>query len=206
VFLKLIALLGKIVAWGFLALVIGLAALGGYFYDKSGRPMQVAQAQRIAPGITYREFWRDRLQRWREIDERKAAQGKGRSCVITSLLMLPVMYAGSIYEVNYLRMHRGTKETAAFLKSINNIMPPDELIYGSWWQLPAAWWWQIENMSWWDYYRPLARAAYCEAGVPHRPAAQPAPKSIPTWAVSIPMPDRTTCPFFATSPFGSFFR
>src|SRR5688572_18471006 len=124
-FAKLIAFTGKLLTYGFLALIIGIAALVIYFFYKSGQPMQVADAQR-----------------------------KGRSCVIVPTLMLPMMYAGSIYEVNYLRLHRGTKEAMAFMKSINNIVPPDELIYGPWWQLPEAWWWQIENMSWWDYYRP----------------------------------------------------
>src|SRR5689334_762726 len=123
-FSKMIRLLGKILLWGFIALVISIVALGGYFYYKSGQPMQVAEAQRIAPGITYREFLQDRIQRWAEIDDQKAAKGKGRSCVIVPTLMLPMMYAGSIYEVNYLRFHRGTKEAIAFLKSINNILPP----------------------------------------------------------------------------------
>lgn len=173
-FAKLIAFIGKILAYGFLALIIGIVALGIYFFYKSGQPMQVAQAQGLTPGITYREFLQDRIQRWAEIDDQKAAQGKGRSCVIIPTLMLPMMYAGSIYEINYLRLNRGTKEAKAFLRSINNIMPPDELIYGPWWQLPEAWWWQIENMSWWDYYHPLARAAYCEVGAPRRPeSSQP---------------------------------
>jgi len=161
-------LIGKLVVWGLLAIVIGVIALGGYFYYKAGQPMQVDEAQRLAPGITYREFWADRVQQWREIDDQKEAQGKGRSCVLVPTLMLPVMYAGSIYEVSYIRIYRGTKDAEYFLRSISNIMPPDELIYGPWWKLPNAWWWQIENMSWWAYYRPLARAWNCEVGAPRR--------------------------------------
>lgn len=161
-------LIGKLVVWGLMAVVVGVVALSGYFYYKAGQPMQVAAAQHLAPGITYQEFMADRFQRWNEIDNQKAAQGKGRACTFVPTLMLPMMYTGSIYEVNYLRMHRGTKEAEAFLRRISNIMPPDELIYGPWWKLPEAWWWQIENMSWWAYYRPLARAWNCELGAPHR--------------------------------------
>jgi hypothetical protein len=164
-------LIGRLVGWGVMAIIIGVVALGGYFYYKAGQPMQVAAAQRLAPGITYREFWADRIQRWTEIDDQKTAKGKGKACALVPTLMLPMMYSGSIYEVNYLRAHRDTKEAAKFLLSISNIMPPDELIYGPWWKLPDAWWWQIENMSWWDYYRPLARSAYCEVGAPHRPTS-----------------------------------
>ena len=166
-------LIGRLIILGVVAGVISVVALAGYFYYKSGQPMQVAQAQRLAPGITYQEFWQDRVQQWTKIDDQKAAQGKGRSCAVVPTLMLPMMYGGSIYEVNYLRTHRNTKEAAQFLRSINNIIPPDELIYGPLWKLPDAWWWQIENMSWWDYYRPLARAWNCEVGAPHRPAEKP---------------------------------
>lgn len=160
---------GRLFAWGLIAVIVGVMALGGYFFYKAGQPMQVAAAQRLAPGITYREFWADRIQRWQEIDNQKVAQGKGRACVSVPTLMLPMMYMGSIYEVNFLRSHRGTKEAEAFLRRISNIMPPDELIYGPWWKLPDAWWWQIENMSWWAYYRPQARAWNCEVGAPYKP-------------------------------------
>ncbi len=81
-FAKLFNFIGKILIYGFLALLIGIVALGGYFIYKSGQPMQVAQAQRLAPGITYQEFWQDRVQQWTKIDDQKAAQGKGRACVI----------------------------------------------------------------------------------------------------------------------------
>lgn len=159
-------LVGKLIIWGLLSVVVGMVSLGVYFYYKAGQPMQVAAAQRLAPGITYREFWADRIQRWTEIDTQKADTGKGKSCVLVSTIMLPMMYSGSIYEVTYLRTHRDTKAAAEFLRKISNIAPPDELIYGPWWKLPDAWWWQIENMSWWDYYRPLARAWNCEVGAP----------------------------------------
>ena len=75
-------LIGKLVVWGLSSVVVSVVSLAGYFYYKAGQPMQVAAAQRLAPGITYREFWADRIQRWTEIDDQKAAKGKGKSCVL----------------------------------------------------------------------------------------------------------------------------
>jgi len=170
-FAKLIAFIGKILAYSFLALIIGIVALGGYFTYKSGQPMQVAQAQRLAPGITYQEFWQDRIQRWTEIDDQKAAQGKGRACVITGHVMISTwIFPGSIFNVTRVHTNPGTSLAKSIITSVNGIMPPDDLLYGSWWKLPDAWWWEIENMSWYFFYRPLARATYCEVGAPHRPA------------------------------------
>ena len=170
-FAKMIAFIGKMLVYSFLVLIVGIVALGGYFIYKSGQPMQVAQAQRLAPGITYQEFWQDRVQQWSKIDDQKAAQGKGRSCVIGPLLLQPWLYISGIMEVNYVRANKGSKEAQKLIQQINGIIPPDELIYGPWWKLPDAWWWQIENGTWFHYYRPLARAAYCEVGAPHRPVS-----------------------------------
>jgi hypothetical protein len=103
-------LIGKLVVWSLLAVVVGIAALGGYFYFKAGQPMQVAVAQRLAPGITYREFWADRVQRWGEIDDRKAAKGKGRSCVFAPTVMQPWLFVSGILEVNYVRANQGTEK------------------------------------------------------------------------------------------------
>ncbi len=171
-FSKLIAFFGKVIAYGFIALIISIAALGGYFFYKSGQPMQVAAAQRLAPGITYREFWQDRIQRWNEIDDQKAAQGKGRACVISGHVMLSTwVLTGSVINVSRVHINPGTSTAKSIITSVKGIMPPDELLYGPWWKLPDAWWWEIENMSWYFFYRPLARAVYCEVGAPHRPAS-----------------------------------
>ena len=50
-----------------LAVVLGVIALGGYFWYKSGQPMQVEEAQRMAPGITFRDFWQSRVEQWNNI-------------------------------------------------------------------------------------------------------------------------------------------
>jgi hypothetical protein len=96
-------LIGNLVVWGLLSVVVGVVSLGGYFYYKAGQPMQVAAAQRLAPGIAYREFWADRIQRWNEIDDQKVAQGKGRACVITGRVTFTYWIWGSI--VNVTRVH-----------------------------------------------------------------------------------------------------
>jgi len=102
-------LIGKLVVWGLLAIVIGVIALGGYFYYKAGQPMQVAEAQRLAPGITYREYWADRIQRWGEIDDQKEAQGKGRACVITGRVTFTYWLWGSILvELGIVKLARRT--------------------------------------------------------------------------------------------------
>ncbi len=162
-------LIGKLVVWSLLAVVVGVVALGGHFYYKAGQPMQVAAAQRLAPGITYREFWADRVQHWGEIDDQSVAQGKGRACVFAPTLMQPWLFVSGIMEVNYVRANQGTEKARQLIREINGIIPPDELIYGPWWRLPDAWWWQIENGTWFHYYRPLARAWNCEVGAPRRP-------------------------------------
>lgn len=161
-------LIGKLVIWGLLAVVVSVVALGGYFFYKAGQPMQVAKAQQLAPGITYREFWADRVRQWREIDDRKAAQGKGKACELVPTLMQPWLFISGIMEVNFVRANQGTEKARQMIKEINGIIPPDNLIYGPWWKLPDAWWWQIENGTWFHYYRPLARPAYCEVGAPRR--------------------------------------
>jgi hypothetical protein len=130
--------------------------------------MQVDEAQRLAPGITYKEYWADRIQRWGEIDDQKEAQGKGRACVITGRVTFTYWLWGSIVTVTRVHNQPGTPRAKAIIAGVNGIIPPDELVYGPWWKLPDAWWWEIENMSWYFSYRPLGRAWNCEVGAPRR--------------------------------------
>ena len=69
-------LIGRLIILGVVAGVISVVALAGYFYYKSGQPMQVTQAQRLAPGITYQEFWQDRIQRGQKSMTRKQLKEK----------------------------------------------------------------------------------------------------------------------------------
>lgn len=166
-------LIGRLIILGLVAGVISVVALAGYFYYKSGQPMQVTQAQRLAPGITYQEFWQDRVQQWTKIDDQKVAQGKGRACVITGYVTFSYWVLGSIYNVTRVHNNPRTDKTKSIIDGVNGIMPPDSLLYGPIWELPNAWWWEIENMSWYFFYRPSARAWNCEVGAPHMPAKKP---------------------------------
>jgi len=67
---KLFDLIGKLIGLALLAAVVGVLALAGYFYYKSGELMQVAEAQRIAPGITFREYWRYQYSNWKQADDK----------------------------------------------------------------------------------------------------------------------------------------
>jgi len=78
---KLFTLIGKLIGLALLALVVGVVALAGYFYIKSGEPMQVAEAQRLAPGITFREYWQFIHTIWEKADNKAVLEGKNRSCV-----------------------------------------------------------------------------------------------------------------------------
>jgi hypothetical protein len=170
-FAKLIAFIGKIFAYGFLTLIVGILALGGYFYYKAGQPMHVAAAQRLAPGITYREFWQDRIDQWAKLDDQKVAQGKGRACVTSGYVMVSAwILPGSFVNVSRVHFSPNSAVAKSIIRSVKGVMPPDDLLYGPWWKLPDAWWWEIENMSWYFFYRPTARSWNCEVGTPHRPA------------------------------------
>ena len=63
-----------------LAVVLGVIALGGYFWYKSGQPMQVEEAQRMAPGITFRDFWQSRVEQWKDWDDELRTVGKNGAC------------------------------------------------------------------------------------------------------------------------------
>jgi hypothetical protein len=51
----IVTLIANLIGLALMTLVVGVMSLAGYFYYKSDQPMQVATAQRIAPGITLRE-------------------------------------------------------------------------------------------------------------------------------------------------------
>jgi hypothetical protein len=54
-------LLGKLLMLAPIALLSGVLYVGAYFYQKSGKPMTVAEAQQRAPGLTFRGFWASRV-------------------------------------------------------------------------------------------------------------------------------------------------
>jgi hypothetical protein len=151
----IIALIGKLIGLALLTLVVGVAALAGYFYIKSGQPMQVAAAQRIAPGITLREYMQFTHTLWEKADDKSVAKGDNRSCVLVYGIFDPI--AGFIFaplEVNHFRAIRGTPAFAQYVEYLNGNVPPDDMLAAPWWKLPEAYWWQYENLSWADTYLP----------------------------------------------------
>lgn len=53
------------------------------FYVRSGEPMTVAEAQRRAPGLTFRDFWASRERQWAEDSEKLESVGSDIRCRIS---------------------------------------------------------------------------------------------------------------------------
>ena len=170
---KLFGLIGKLIGLALLALVVGVVALAGYFYYKSGEPMQVAEAQRLAPGITFREFWRYSNTIWEKVDDKSVADGDNRSCVLVYGTITPAVGFISVpFQVNHYRAIRGTRAFAKYVEYLNGTVPPDVLLSADWWKLAAAYWWQYENAIWDTTYvaggtcrlRPLGLSDHSQTG------------------------------------------
>ncbi len=169
---KLFDLIGSLIG---LALVVGVMSLAGYFYYKSDQPMQVAEAQRIAPGITFREYMQFQYDGWKQLDDKSVADGDNRSCVLVYGAMnhVAALFFAPL-EVNHYRAIRGTPAFAQYVEYLNGNPPPDELLSNPWWKLPEAYWWQYENAVWFITYlpggtcrtRPLSPSAHAQAGNP----------------------------------------
>jgi hypothetical protein len=173
----IVNLIGKLIGLAFLTLVVGILALAGYFYYKSGQPMQVAAAQRIAPGITLREYMRYAHTVWEKADDKSVAKGDNRSCVLVYGIVESI--AAVIYsplQVNHYRAIRGTPAFAQYVEYLNGNVPPDDLLSNPWWKLPETYWWHYENTIWADTYtylpggdcrvRPLSPTAHSQPSKP----------------------------------------
>jgi hypothetical protein len=143
---KLFGLIGKLIGLALLSLVVGVVALAGYYYYKSGEPMQVAAAQRIAPGITLREYMQYTHTVWEKADDKSVSDGDNRSCVLVYGIVNPVAaFIFSPIQVNHYRAIRGTSASAKYAEFLNGTVPPDDIAYSPWWKLPEIYWWQYEN-------------------------------------------------------------
>jgi len=172
---KLFGLIGKLIGMALMAAVVGVLALAGYFYYKSGEPMQVAEAQRIAPGITFREYWRYQYDAWKESDAKSVLSGDNGGCIPVYGIFNPL--AGFILvplEVNHYRAILGTPAFAQYVEYLNGNVPPNVLLSAPWWKLPEAYWWQYENAIWLNSYqlggtchtRPLTPSAHSQTDNP----------------------------------------
>ena len=151
---KLFGLFGKLISLALLAVVVGLFALAGYFYYKSGEPMQVAEAQRLAPGITFREYLQFQYANWKQVDDKSVSQGKNGSCVLVlGVINHFAILVFSPFQVNHFIAIRGTPAFSQYVEYLNGTVPPDKLLSAPWWKLPEAYWWQVVNSSWFTSYR-----------------------------------------------------
>jgi hypothetical protein len=152
---KLFGLIGKLIGMALLAFVIGVFALAGYFYYKSGEPMQVTEAQRIAPGITLREYWQFANKVWEKEDDRAVLKGDNRSCVLIYGIFNPIVGFFAVpFQVNNFRAIRGTPAFEHYVAYLNGNVPPDKMLSAPWWKLPEAYWYEYENAIWATTYLP----------------------------------------------------
>jgi hypothetical protein len=141
-------LIGKFLGFTLLAGVVGVLVIAGYFWYKSGQPMQVEKAQRIAPGITFREFWGSRVKQWTYWDEELKAVGQKGPCLNTGYIMFTFRLISSGPFVADLRAHQhDAKYTHAVIDANNGAVPSNELLYES--NFFDAWWATVEEANWW---------------------------------------------------------
>lgn len=141
-------IISRLFGFTFLAVIVGFLALLGYFWHKSGQPMQVAEAQRLAPGITFREFWTSRVEQWQYWDEQMKSVGENGPCTNTGYIMFTIRFIASAPFVADLRAHQqDTEYTHKLVNANNGAVPPDELLYES--NFLDAWWATVEEVTWW---------------------------------------------------------
>jgi len=171
----IITLIAKLIGLVLMTLVVGVMSLAGYFYYKSDQPMQVAAAQRIAPGITLREYMQFTHAVWEKADDKAVANGDNRSCVLVYGIIDPIVgFVSAPIQVNHYRAIRGTPAFGQYVEYLNGNVPPDEMLSHPWWKLPEVYWWQYENLSWFTTYlpggicrtRPLSPIAHSQAAIP----------------------------------------
>jgi len=133
-----------------LAVVLGVIALGGYFWYKSGQPMQVEEAQRMAPGITFRDFWQSRVEQWQYWDDELRTVGKNGACENSGYVFFVFRSIASGPFVIDLRAHELDEDYTKKLVNTNNgVVPPNQLLYDS--NIFDAWWSMIEHSAWHQY-------------------------------------------------------
>ncbi len=142
--------IGKLFELAILTAVLGVIALGGYFWRKSGQPMQVDEAQRMVPGITFREFWQSRVEQWQYWDGELKNVGKNGACENSGYLFFAIRAVASGPFVADLRSHELDAEyTQKKVQNNNGVVPPDELLYEA--SFLDAWWSMIEHSAWHQY-------------------------------------------------------
>ncbi len=143
-------IISKLFGFTLLAGLLGSLAIVGYFWYKSGQPMQIDDAQRRVPGITLQDFWKSRVEQWQNWDDELRAVGQNGACVNTGYIMFTVRSISAAPFVFDLRSHRNdAKYTKSLVEFNNGVVPPDELLYES--NFLDAWWAMIEQSAWAEY-------------------------------------------------------
>lgn len=143
-------LISKLIGFIFWACVLAFIAIPGYFWYRSGQPMQVKAAQQITPGITMREFWASRVEQWKQWDNELRRVGKKGACLESGYVFFTLRAIAAGPFVLDLRLHQDDqKYTQSVVEGNNNVIPSDELLYDS--NLIDAWWAMIEESSWSEY-------------------------------------------------------
>ncbi len=130
-------------------LLVGVLTTVGYCVYRSGQPMVVPEAQ----GMTYREFYKDRFESWKKLDERKYATGKdksGHACVISQMLFgIPIVIPRSAIGATIVAIY----PESDFARNEHN---HDSLLYrnipidkkGEWRNFLPLFWEAVERESW----------------------------------------------------------
>ncbi|MDX9991586.1 MAG: hypothetical protein RBS68_05995 [Anaerolineales bacterium] len=153
---KFFDLVGKLFMLGLVVLLSGVLYVGAVFYQKSGEPMTVAESQRRAPGLTFRDFWASRVEHARYWDEKLSEAGTpNKVCepVITSFTVYRALIA-PLFVFQVRRIGKGDEGYYNERNAINNgALPSMELLYegpfldAAWATFEAGSWWQFANDS-----------------------------------------------------------
>jgi hypothetical protein len=165
---KFFNLIGQLVMWSLVVLLSGVLYVGGYFYVKSGEPMTVAEAQRRAPGITFRDFWSSRVEQWRAHDV-KFAEVKDRQggCEPLGTAFTAWRTVKAVPFVIQTRLAIQEEDYDQWNKANKNLLPSKELLYDGPF-LDAAWEF-FEAGSWWQFANRYS---------PHCPLTYPTPADV----------------------------
>ncbi|NCP86773.1 MAG: hypothetical protein CO094_08855 [Anaerolineae bacterium CG_4_9_14_3_um_filter_57_17] len=150
---KFFKLVGNVIKAAIALVFLGVLAYGAYFAwrvnDMLDKPMP-GEAQRYAPGLTFREFWDSRLEQKRAWDDKLEAAGYKRACEKSQNRLAQRAVIADYLTVKGLRAHEGNAAyRAAAEKRQFSKFPADEILYGD--NFFAAWWETYSNSVWWFF-------------------------------------------------------
>lgn len=141
-------LFGKLLLLSLAVLLSGALYVGAYFYQKSGEPMTVAEAQQRAPGLTFRDFWASRVAQWEYWDAEQEKVGKGRSCVSVGTGF--TIYRAAVALPYVLQVRAAGREYYDREQRNNNYsLPGPDVLYDA--PVLDAAWASFEGATWWSF-------------------------------------------------------